>query len=258
MSNTYWQNRIEHERKMELERTVKDTNKALRAIYAEQSKLLYNELLDVFAKMEADSAEGKFYINDLYRTNRIHLLLNYFNSCAEKIGGKQVKVTERALIKAYEDAKRMVGDNVPKSIVSSQFVVPSAITTKEIVNQSWCVDGLGFSDRIWKNKEKLTQDLSKTLGDLIMRGKSAYQIAQGVVARLGVDEVAAYRIVRTETAHAQIMGQVDKYKEMGFTHGRFKATDPCDDCGELDGQLYTLDELKSLIPRHPNCECSFL
>lgn len=259
MSNEYWAKRVEQENAAALHRTIKETNKELRKLYEKQAKNLYDELIRVFIKMEEDNAEkGKIYINDLYRTNSIYELLNYFNECSKKIGGKQVKITERALIKAYEEAQEIVGANAPKSIVRSQFVVPSAVDTKQIVNQTWCVDGLNFSDRIWKNKENLTQDLSKTLSDLVMRGKSPYQISKGVVARLGVDENAAYRIVRTETAHAQVTGQADKYKAMGFTHGRFHATDPCEDCGELDGKLFTLDELKTMLPRHPNCECSFL
>lgn len=258
MSNNYWAKRIEEENKKALVRTISETNAALKKLYKTQSESLYDELIRVFIKMQEDSEDGKIYLNDLYRTNNIYLLINYFNECAKKIGGEQVEITENALIRAYEEAQKIVGDNAPKSIIRSSFFVPSGIDTKQIIQQSWCIDGLNFSDRIWKNKEKLSQDLSKTLGDLVMRGKSPYQISQGVVARLGVDESSAFRIVRTETAHAQIAAQANKYKELGFTHGRFKATDPCDECGELDGQLFTLDELKQMIPRHPNCECSFL
>lgn len=254
----YWKERIQKELENDLKRTIGETNKSLRAVYKQQSERLYDELVRVFIKMENDSADGKLYINDLYRTKNIYELIEYFNSCSKAIGGKQVKVTERALITAYENAQKVVGADMPKSLIRPQFLVPSTIDTKQIIRQSWCVDGLNFSERIWKNKENLVQDLSKTLGDFMMRGKSPYQVAQGVVARLGVDEVAAYRIVRTETAHAQIIAQTNKYKEMGFTHGRFCAKDPCDECGELDGQLFTLDELEHMIPRHPNCECSFL
>lgn len=257
MSNEYWKERIRKENENALRITVAESNKALRKVYKEQSEKLYAELTRVFIKMENDSADGKIYINDLYRTRSIYELLEYFNKRAKAIGGKQVKITEKALVRAYENAVKTIDSNVPNSLIRPQFIVPSAIDTKQIIKQSWCVDGLNFSERIWKNKELLTQDLSKTLGDLVMRGKSPYQISEGVVARLGVDESAAYRIVRTETAHAQIAAQTNKYKQMGFTHGRFNAKDPCDDCGELDGKLFTLDELQTLLPRHPNCECSF-
>lgn len=258
MSSSYWAKRIDDESKKAYRRTVKETNKELHKIYQQQAEALYNELVRVFIKMSEDSKDGKIYLNDLYRTNKIYTLIEHFNNCAKKIGGKQVKITEKALIKAYEESQQIVERYSPNTIIRPSFVVPSAIDTQQIVNQTWCVDGLNFSERIWKNKELLAQDLQKTLGDLVMRGKSPYQIAQGMTARLGVDESAAFRIVRTETAHAQITGQANKYKELGFTHGRFRATDPCDECGKLDGKLFTLDELKTMIPQHPNCECSFL
>lgn len=258
MSSSYWAKRIEEENRRAYKRTVEETNRELRKMYEKQSQSLYDELVKVLIKMDRDEENGGIYINDLYRTKRIYALINQFNKCAKKIGGKQIEITEKQLIRIYNLSQQIVEECSPKSVIRPSFVVPTAIDTKQLVNQTWCVDGLNFSERIWKQKELLVQDLQKTLGDLIMRGKSPYEIAQGVAARLGVDESSAYRIVRTETAHAQITGQANKYKELGFTHGRFKATDPCDECGELDGKLFTLDELKSMIPRHPNCECSFL
>ena len=102
------------------------------------------------------------------------------------------------------------------------------------------------------------KQLTKTMADFTAKGESPYKLSQEIVRNLAADEYCAYRIARTETAHAQVKGQVDKYKSMGFTHGIFNATDPCEDCGELDGQIFTLDEIQTLIPRHPNCECGFL
>ncbi len=90
------------------------------------------------------------------------------------------------------------------------------------------------------------------------RGETPFNLAMQLTNRLNVDLVAAYRIARTETAHAQISGQVSKYKEYGFTTGIFNATDPCQECELLDGQEFSLDEIERMIPKHPNCECSFL
>jgi SPP1 gp7 family putative phage head morphogenesis protein len=256
--SSYWARRIKEENERAARRTIKETDAELRKLYEQEANKLYNELLKVFAKIEKDSEDGKIYLNDLYRTNRIYELLDYFNRRAVILGGKQTKITQKALIKVYENAQQIVEANVPKSVVRPSFVVPTAVPTEQIVNQVWCVDGKSFSDRIWQSKKKLVNDLSKTLSDTLMSGENGFKAAEKVAARMGVDESAAYRIVRTETAHAQIAGQTDKYKELGFRNGIFKATDPCDECGELDGQLFSLEEIKTLIPRHPNCECSFL
>lgn len=257
MSNTYWKKRIREENRRDYKRTIEETNHELRALYKKQSEKLYGELIRVFAKMEADSKAGKFFINDLYRTKNIFRLIAYFNSCAKTIGGKQVKVTEKALITAYKRAKKIVEENVPKEAISSSFLIPSEIDPKQVVHQTWCIDGKNFSERIWQNKELLVQDLAATLSDYVMRGATPYQIAQGVAERLAVDESSAYRIIRTETAHTMIDGQITKYKEMGFTKGRYVASDACGDCGVLNGRIFSLEELRSMIPQHPNCTCSF-
>lgn len=104
--------------------------------------------------------------------------------------------------------------------------------------------------------------LEKSLTDFLALGKSPYEISQGleplVDARIQDKEYCAFRLARTETAHLQIKAQTDKYREMGYTHGIWVAQDPCDECGDNDGKRFTLAELESAIPNHPNCECSFL
>jgi hypothetical protein len=58
------------------------------------------------------------------------------------------------------------------------------------------------------------------MADFLARGENPYTMASGIAKRLDVDLFCAYRIARTETAHAQVKGQTDKYKEMGFTQGK--------------------------------------
>lgn len=97
-----------------------------------------------------------------------------------------------------------------------------------------------------------------TMADYVARGESAFEIARGITQRLKVNIFCAYRLARTETAHIQVVGQAEKYKEMGFTHAIYLANDPCSECAAYDGQRFTLDEIQGLIPKHPNCTCSFL
>ena len=255
---SYWEERIRQETEDYYKMSIKAQEEALRAMYVQQSQKLYNQIIKVYLKIMDDNSEGKLFINDLYRTQSYHLFLNYFNKCANKLGGAQVKVTEKALIAMYDFARKTIAKNVPKGVAQPIFTVPSAVKTEQVVRQAWCADGKNFSDRIWLSKDKLKQELISTLSDSVMHGESPYKMGKHLMERLDVDRSSALRIARTETAHAQISGQVSKYKELGFTHCRFKATEPCDDCGSLDGQLFTLDEIETMLPRHPNCECSFL
>ena len=254
----YWEDRVRQETQDYYRMSINAQEEALRAIYVDQSEKLYNQIVKVYLKiMEDSSTKGYVYINDLYRTNTYHLFLNYFNKCAKKIGGAQVAITEKALLDMYNFAQKTITKNIPKNATQAIFVVPQAVKPQQVIRQAWCADGKNFSDRIWLSKQKLQEQLMTTLSDSVMRGESPYKMGKHLMERLDVDRSSALRIARTETAHAQISGQVRKYKELGFTHGRFNATEPCSDCASLDNQLFTLDELETMIPRHPNCECSF-
>ena len=114
---------------------MRQTNKALRELYKEESRKLYKNILLVFAKISADSIDGKVYLNDLYRTNNYFRLLDEFNRRAKAIGGKQLIITEKSLIKTYKMAKEIVEKGVPADQVRETFVVPSEITPKQAVNQ---------------------------------------------------------------------------------------------------------------------------
>ena len=98
----------------------------------------------------------------------------------------------------------------------------------------------------------------KCMSDFTARGVTPFTLAQEITNKLGMDLASAYRLARTEAAHVSISSQTNKYKELGLTHARFFATDACAECMDLDGQLFTLDEIETVIPRHPNCTCSFL
>lgn len=254
----YWIDRVAERNARNLKLTKEQCRKLLRELYQEQSEELKAALTDTFLKIVSDKAsDDKIMMNDLYLTNKYHLLLEEFNKRAKELGGKQVEITEKALLDVYQLAQETIEKELPKGLVKPSFVVPAAIDAKEAIHQTWCLDGMEFSDRIWKNKRLLVKDLEKTMADFIARGESPYKIAEGIVKRLDVDEYCAFRIARTEAAHAQVKGSIDKYTSLGFTHGIFRSVDPCDECGELDGKEFTLKELETMIPKHPNCECSF-
>lgn len=255
----YWEMRIQEQLENDWKRTVRENKKELGKIYTQAQEELSKELLFTLEKMLADKAsQDGLQVNDLYRTNRYYRLLDYFQELAKAIGEKQYTLTEEALIDAYNEAQSLVMEYVPQSLVQGRFLVPQAINAQQIVKQAWCADGKNFSDRIWTDKNKLLEDLPKILTDSVALGKSNFQIAAAMAERFATSEYNAFRLVKTETAHFQVKGKIDKYKTMGFTHGRYVGTKCCDECKRENGKLHTLDELEKLLPKHPNCTCTFI
>jgi len=66
-------------------------------------------------------------------------------------------------------------------------------------------------------------------------------------------------IARTETARAQNMGYMEGLGDLGVERAEFSATSgACDECNDLNGQEFPLDEARGIIPVHPNCRCALL
>lgn len=249
----YWATRIQKQNENLAKLSIQEAEKKLYKVYAAQAKDLQAAILEVFAKLETEN----FTLNDLYRNKRYWELLNRVNELISALGKKEFKITQKSLIQTYEKTLKTIDEGIPKSLISPQFLVPSAINAEQLINQVWCADGKSFSDRIWNNKKKLQEQLAKNLGYFVVQGKSPFYISEQLRIAMEVNSSSAYRIVRTETAHLQIKTQTERYMELGFTHGKYLGTNCCDKCQEKTGKIYTLKELESMIPLHPNCTCTF-
>jgi hypothetical protein len=146
----YWVKRVQQATSRNLTRTNAQTQEELRKLYEDQSGKLYQNLLDTFNKIlnDADNGDGKIYTNDLFKTNNYHILIKYFNECAKEIGGKQLEITDAAMLRSYRYAQSVVESFAPKGLIKNTFVVPKAIDAEQAINHTWCLDGKEFSDRI--------------------------------------------------------------------------------------------------------------
>jgi len=74
----------------------------------------------------------------------------------------------------------------------------------------------------------------------------------------------AEMIARTEVIRAHHLATIQEYRNWAVEGVRVKAewktaglTDArtCDECKELEGHVFSLDEIEKMIPKHPNCRC---
>lgn len=254
----YWPDRVQEQMDRNRKLTERETQKLLHDAYHEQAKDLQDRVLATLAKIEHDlgTPEGVL-VSDLYKSRRFYELLEYINKSLVSLGYKELKIVEEALLQTYTDALNTIDKNIPQELINYKFLVPDAIKPEQAIHQVWCLDGKEFSDRIWDNKAKLKTQLQKTLTDFVVQGKSNWSLAEALRENLQTNEYCAYRIVRTETCHLQNKAKTDKYQQLGFTHGRYLGTHCCDECKKLNGKVFTLEELSTLIPHHPHCTCTF-
>lgn len=119
--------------------------------------------------------------------------------------------------------------------------------------------GGNYSERIWKNTDKLANTLKEVISSAIARGESYSKTARGIRERFGVTQYEATRLVQTETCYFQNQAEIEALKTMGIEKYKFIATldsRTSDICREHDKKVYNIEDAKAgenLPPLHPNC-----
>lgn len=122
--------------------------------------------------------------------------------------------------------------------------------------------GYNYSQRIWGNTAKLTEQLYETILSGFLNGKPLKKMINELTETMGVGESAARRLIKTESAYYTNMAAVEGYKECGIEKYRYFAKldlKVSNICKELDGKIFPMSEAQAgvnLPPMHPWCRSS--
>lgn len=266
-NDRYWKRREMRQRAKLYNKTVEELDTELGKQYLRVSKDL--KRLFIEAVEEVKGKDGVIQPSDLYNSDRYYKLMNEVNDELSKLAQKQTGALESNLTAIYEE--QSLAD---RELLGGTFGLYDSVNKEAarlVVNEIWCDDGKDLSNRIWKNKEWLTQRLEESLFDFVSRGQPTAQLTSDLIADqigpkaaelgsvLDDDFREAYnnarRLVRTETARVQNRATQDRYRDAGFTKYRILAEpDCCEVCADLAEQVFDIDEL--VIPAHPNCRCA--
>lgn len=112
----------------------------------------------------------------------------------------------------------------------------------------------------------LDETTREAVNDLVQQaldeGWSNDQLADALSSDSAFDDARAEMIARTETAAADVQGNLIGWQESGVVASKEWKTGAgcCDECDELDGEVVPLDEdfPDGDPPLHPNCRCDIL
>ena len=153
-----------------------------------------------------------------------------------------------------------------------------------VFNQDFHADRVGLLyTRAFNELKGITdamdQQISRVLSRGLAEGKNPRDLARwlnrtisgpygdlGIVDELGraiPAEQRAEMLARTEVVRAHHQATINEYKTAGVKGVRVKAewstagdARVCPICAELEGQVFNIDEIESMIPRHPRCRCA--
>lgn len=192
--------------------------------------------------------------NITMRSNRLELLeakihLNTVTLANEEEGMLQTHLAQRA-IKEYERQAGILGMTVPNQATLNRMA--KAVVEAEFRNTI-------FSENIWENQRELQNELETVVRRTVIRGENprlaARQIMGAVDDNMGTAKYKAERIAITESARVQTEVQHKSFDDFEITQYEFIAEpDACDECAELDGQVFLVSEMnagENAAPIHP-------
>jgi SPP1 gp7 family putative phage head morphogenesis protein len=117
----------------------------------------------------------------------------------------------------------------------------------------------------------LTQGLIDGDGPLLLARKLVATINGDGIDKLGITDTLgrfipaqrrAEMLARTEIIRAHHQATIQEYRNWGvegiIVKGEWKTAGDdrvCDICAQLEGKIFTLDEIEPMIPLHPQCRC---
>lgn len=161
-----------------------------------------------------------------------------------------------------------VGFNATPSIVNQVNALALEYAQErsaEMVGMKW-IDGelVENPNAQWAIDDATREGIRADVEAAIETGASNDRLAATLSDNYAFSDDRAEMIARTETAFADVQGNLDAYKQAGIEAKEWKASqDACDECENLEGVIVPIDEDfpddgGDGPPLHPNCRCDVL
>lgn len=167
------------------------------------------------------------------------------------------------------DALAQIGFTADESITNqlNEYALDYAKDRSAEMVGKRLVDGelVDNPDAQWVIDESTRDMLRADIAAAIESGQSNDDLASELSENYAFSDERAETIARTETAKADVAGNLNAYQESGQVEAKrwLAAPDCCDECQALDGETVDLDEDfpddgGDGPPLHPNCRCDVL
>ena len=254
--NNYWidrvnkmQDRVRNKQEKEIERQIKKYFQNAMNRVIEDFENTYNALLT------KQNENKEVAIANLYKLDKYWKMQAQLKQELEKLGDKQAKLLSKKFETTFFEVYNSL--NILGDFEFTRIDREGAI---KLINAIWCADGLDYSQRIWKNTNKLINRLNDGLVHCVITGKKTSELKKTLREEFGVSYSQANRIVQTEMSHIQNTAARQRYLDMGIKEFQVWAKKDerrCPICGNLHKKIYSINEL-SPIPAHPRCRCTII
>ena len=128
-----------------------------------------------------------------------------------------------------------------------------------IVKNPWAADNKNFSDRLWRDKDKLVSTLQQEMQNAVARGDKLDAAVKNIARRMNAAKSSVARLVMTESAFISGKAQRDCFADLDVEEYEFVATldrKTSETCRAHDGKVYKVKDYKPGTNAPPmHCWC---
>lgn len=252
MSN-YWADRIARAQTAITSKNIKAVEKQLAKYYGAAAQNAIREFEIVYNNILLAAEEGREPTPaDLYKLDKYWQAQGALRQELQKLGEKQISLlTKHFEINFFEIYYSFALEG------EDAFSTIDTAGAMQMINQIWVADGKTYSQRVWDNIGRLTETLNNELINCVVTGKKTSDLKRQLQERFNVSYRRADTLVRTEMVHIQTRAAEERYKSYGIEQVEVLVSiddRTCDECAELDGQVFPINAAP-ILPLHPNERC---
>ncbi len=198
---------------------------------------------------ELENASAKFHISRLEA-----LKINVQNSL-ETLYASQNKTVFNALQNVYKNGYYRTAFELQRGFnIGFDVGQLDQKEIEKILSKPWAPDEYNFSERIWKNKDKLINEVHKELTQNVMLGKDPQIAINSLAKKMNTSKYNAGRLVMTEEAYFSSAAQKDCFNDLDVEQYQIVATldsITSDICRKLDGKIYDMKGFQAGVTAPP-------
>lgn len=228
------------------------TKEATELLSVKETKQFYNNLLEQINSIDDVDIKRKLLAKYnapayAYRISRYEALQQNIDIELKRLANLEQNITKIRYIDTIKEGYYNNIYDIQKGLgIGFNFSQIDMKTINMMLSENW-VDRSNFSQRIWKNSEKLGEYLRKNLTADTMSGKSIQTISKELSQYMDVGIYNATTLVRTEVNHFANESEMLSYEECDIEKYKFIATldnVTCDHCAELDNKVFNVKDRK--------------
>lgn len=228
------------------------TKEATELLSVKETKQFYNSLLEQINSIDDADIKRKLLAKYnapayAYRISRYEALQKNIDIELKKLANLEQEITKIRYTDTIKEGYYHNIYDIQKGLgIGFNFSQIDMKTINMMLSENW-VDKSNFSQRIWKNSEKLGEYLRKNLTADTMSGKSIQTISKELSQYMDVGLYNATTLIRTEVNHFANEAEMLAYEELNIDKYRFIATldnVTCDHCAELDNRVFNVKDRK--------------